>query len=580
MRRVLCLFLCLALVTSSCRPKNAFYKTNHKFLAAKKPTKRKARATFGGSGSNQSNTLKYSLSASGNQINANSTFKEIYGIKSVTDGVEFDENVKSGLLTGAELSDFDKWELWQHLSEEEFEQYRKQWEIEPANRYLAQVMTKKGRPLVDAPIELYDGGGRVIWNARTDNTGKAELWGNGMTCSEIKVYVNGTPYSLENPHEFDTGINRIEVDVECNVSEMVDIAFVVDATGSMEDEIQYLQVEMEDIISRCSDQYEDLTFNTASVFCRCTGNLYSYITSDFTTDEKQTGSFIKQQSAREGGEEIVDSALYAMTDLINWSDEARARIAFLILDEPPKADSLTKLNLKKYIAKSAEKGIRIIPLVASANYGTEKSLEYLMRSVALLTNGSYVFLTDDSGIGDPHAKPSIDEYRVELLNSLMTRLIFEYTFVPTCDEPVFTDFAQDTIVVQDIINRVVVDSALMAFQDSIQSLDKDTIINHVAANPDDDGIEQDEINWDDLGIDIVDEIKIYPNPTRGNLIVEVTGEATEVYVADLAGKLIARYPLNDDLRAEFDISNNPAGIYLVQCQSRKKWLSGKVVLMR
>ena len=40
-----------------------------------------------------------------------------------------------------------------------------------------------------------------------------------------------------------------------------------------------------------------------------------------------------------------------------------------------------------------------------------------------MTMGRYLFLTDHSGVGNPHAKPHAPEYAVEHLNRLMVRMI-------------------------------------------------------------------------------------------------------------------------------------------------------------
>ena len=72
---------------------------------------------------------------------------------------------------------------------------------------------------------------------------------------------------------------------------------------------------------------------------------------------------------------------------------------------------------------AAEKGIRIIPVASS---GVNKETEYLLRSEALLSGGTYTFLTDDSGIGHSHLVPTVGEHTVEFLNSMMVRLICEF----------------------------------------------------------------------------------------------------------------------------------------------------------
>ena len=84
------------------------------------------------------------------------------------------------------------------------------------------------------------------------------------------------------------------------------------------------------------------------------------------------------------------------------------------------------------IRNAAVKGIRIVPVACS---GTDKATEFIMRSMALATNGTYLFLTDDSGIGNGHIKPTTDEFKVELLNDLIQRIIEQMCFVNTCDAP-------------------------------------------------------------------------------------------------------------------------------------------------
>ena len=65
-------------------------------------------------------------------------------------------------------------------------------------------------------------------------------------------------------------------------------------------------------------------------------------------------------------------------------------------------------------------GVSIYPVAAS---GVAAEAEYIMRTAALFTLAEYLFLTDDSGIGNPHAEPHIPCYVVQRLDTLMTRMI-------------------------------------------------------------------------------------------------------------------------------------------------------------
>ncbi|ASY45903.1 hypothetical protein CA262_22385 [Sphingobium sp. GW456-12-10-14-TSB1] len=114
--------------------------------------------------------------------------------------------------------------------------------------------------------------------------------------------------------------------------------------------------------------------------------------------------------------EAVDRALIAADDM-QWRPEA-AKAVLLISDAPPHRDAFgATLDA---VAHLREQGVRIVPIAAS---GVEDSAQYVMRAMAALTGGRYIFLTDDSGIGNGHAEPNIDCYVVTRLNQLIARVL-------------------------------------------------------------------------------------------------------------------------------------------------------------
>jgi len=165
---------------------------------------------------------------------------------------------------------------------------------------------------------------------------------------------------------------------------------------------------------------------TSTVFYRDEGDEYVIRQSDFTSDIDETISFIQNQSAGGGGDfpEAVHTALDAGINNLQWSASARARIAFLLLDAPPHYRDDVIRDIQASIKTAAAKGIKIIPITAS---GIDKETEFLMRFLAMATNGTYTFITNDSGIGGDHIDPSIGDFDVEYLNNLLVRLILQYT---------------------------------------------------------------------------------------------------------------------------------------------------------
>ena len=325
-------------------------------------------------------------------------------------------NISAGKLTAGEVNDYTKWSFWSKVLDGTHKQFIPDWRLEARERYTVQVMTKDGYPVVNYPVNLTDINGNTVFQAITDNTGKAELW-NGLVQQLVEI---------REPEKV------IMIDEPCEAPEAVDVMFVFDATGSMGDELRYLQAEMKDVISRAKDATGGLDIRTGAVVYRDHGDEYITRISRLTEDIKTTQTFIDKQSANGGGDfpEAIPEALMAALNSAGWNEYARARIAFLILDAPCHQDSATIALLHEQILNAAALGVRVVPVVCS---GLDKSGELLMRSIALATNGTSFFLTDDSGIGHSHLKPTTDSLKVEHLNDMLVRTIVEFSAMSSCE---------------------------------------------------------------------------------------------------------------------------------------------------
>lgn len=460
------------------------------------------------------------------------------------------DNVSAKILTAGDINDFKKWRMWNDISENELFEYRKNWSFSPVDRYTVQLKSTSSSPIVDALVTLKDGQ-KVLWQSRTDNTGKAELWTNAFNIFEnysnliVEVKYKNRSYFIEKPKTFYDGINFLEIDENCNYDKNLDIAFVVDATGSMGDEIEYLKAELTDIIGRVKDTIPDMSIRISASFYRDFGDEYLVKSVDFTKDIAKLVDFIKTNYADGGGDfpEAVDYALEEAIDNLTWSENATARIIFLVLDAPPHSRPDVIERLQKYIRLASAKGIRIVPLTCS---GIDKSTEYLMRAFALLTNGTYLFLTDDSGIGGKHLEPTTDNYSVQLLNSLILRTIYQFSYLPPCITK--TVLTGDTLIVanpnNEAINSVMPSDEMNNYSDDF------------------------EIKW-----------KYYPNPCTGILNIELKQDLKELFIADITGKIIYRIENSSNRLITIDLTSFPNGYYFIRYEyAPDKWLNGKFIL--
>jgi len=497
-------------------------------------------------------------------------------------------DAKSGMLTAGEIHDFSKWELWNDITENQLSQFKTLWQIYPLNRYCVQLTSKDGKPLIDIKLTLKNKNNETVWNAITDNTGKAELWAGMFDTTvnkkdlHIDFEVNKKSFTISEPKKFHDGINILSVESQCDIPNVVDIAFVVDATGSMSDEIDYLKAELLDIMQNAGKQHEGLKFNLGSVFYRDLGDAYLTKKSDLSSNLDSTINFIKSQYAGGGGDfpEAVDAGLEVAVNELKWSDKSIAKMLFLVLDAPPHDDQKVKENLEKITIEAAKKGIRIIPVTCS---GIDKSTEYLMRSMALATNGTYVFLTDDSGIGDSHIAPTTDEYKVEYLNGLILRLIDQYTLTPTCDNKISykPETVQDTTLL--VINQITpfVDVNITNIDTNKTNTDLTNLLNNNNNNQNVDTTKVDNINnVVDVNNDNSKGIKYYPNPTNDIVNIEFIGDIKEIYIADNSGKLLERYKIENEEKIQINLESYPSGMYFIQYQNNDKWKSGKIILIR
>lgn len=204
-----------------------------------------------------------------------------------------------------------------------------------------------------------------------------------------------------------------------NLPKDLDLAFVVDATGSMGDELEYLKVEVQGIADRIKSGFQGVSIRYGLVVYRDIGDDYVTRHFDFTSDLAAFKANLKEQSAGGGGDfpEAMDAAMKIVPEL-SWSSGNAVRMSFLLADAPPHAqDSSVFLSAVNTLRPM---GIKLFPVAAS---GVEASAEFLMRVGAQATLGRHLFLTDDSGVGGTHKEPTIPCYNVQKLNDLVFRVI-------------------------------------------------------------------------------------------------------------------------------------------------------------
>ncbi len=201
--------------------------------------------------------------------------------------------------------------------------------------------------------------------------------------------------------------------------DFLDLVLVVDTTGSMVDEIAFLQKELIGITRGAARQAPGVSIRFGLVAYRDRGDDYVVRNYGFTPDPGQMAGWLRGLSADGGGDypEAAAAGLRAGVGL-DWRRGKGERLLIHVADAPPhEGDAAEYLRAAK---AAAEAGVQIFTLGAS---GVAAESEYLMRQASVATGGRYLFLTDDSGVGRAHAEPTIACYRVTKLRDLLARVL-------------------------------------------------------------------------------------------------------------------------------------------------------------
>ena len=455
---------------------------------------------------------------------------------------------KAGLLTAGEWNDLDLFKDWKkQLNKKDFKTAKKDWDLNFSNRYSVLVENEEGQPLVDVEVHLVNEKNDVLWQARSDNFGKAELWTNVFEGKKeegkLRIVANyeGEKYKVKKPKT--RKANKIKIDTDCFGSNQLDIVFAVDATGSMGDEINYLKSEMQDVIQRVQDRDDDLEIRLGTIFYRDHGDAYLTRATPLDGNIQKTVDFIQKQNAGGGGDypEAVDVALQQAIAGQKWSENAVARIIFLVLDAPPHMHSTNIQSIHNSIQLAAAKGIKIIPITAS---GINRSTEFLMKSMALATNGTYVFITDDSGIGNKHLEPSNKDFKVEFLNDLMVRLLEKYTDRKDCEEE--EDNPQNQYAANTSNNQNP-NSTTLTFKND------PTILN---------------------------KVKYFPNPATTSITIQLQEEISIIEIISTSGQVVKRLENVQVGDHPIDLSGLSEGFYLIRFTKDRSVASGKLIVIK
>ena len=309
-----------------------------------------------------------------------------------------------------------------------------------SERYRIELRDAAGRPVADAEVALSWPGARAALRfARSDSAGQVWLH----------------PRALMSPHEL-AALQALEVQARAPSGEVVraplqrgqkpavqlrltrtdaaparaplDLVFLVDATGSMGDEIHKLRSSLRSIAERVGALPSQPDLCWGLVAYRDRGDAFITRTHDLTNDLGAFQQSLTRLQAAGGGDypEALNEALNEAVHHISWRGAGTARLVVLVADAPPHFDRGGPYH-DEGAAAALARGIKLHTVGAS---GLDAQGEAVFRQLAQTTGGRFIFLTyrdatrPSSGPGR-ETTHDVRDYSVDTLDELIVRLVRE-----------------------------------------------------------------------------------------------------------------------------------------------------------
>jgi hypothetical protein len=262
--------------------------------------------------------------------------------------------------------------------------------VDVSGRTWVEVRDASGAPAPDVQLTLLSGD-RVVHRARTYGDGRAPLYpslaeGSGAWSLRVDTSDGSTM------HPWTGEPVQLTSDLSAPASQAVplDVAILLDTTGSMGDEIDRIKQTLFNVTERVKglDRPVDLRFG--AVLYRDLGDDYVTRRYPFTSDVKAFDRALRDVTADGGGDmpESLNQGLAEVVHGLTWREHA-ARVSFLVADAAPHMDYEQDRPYGDTALAALAAGIRVHTVAAS---GLDPAGTYVFRQIAQLTRGEFIFI--------------------------------------------------------------------------------------------------------------------------------------------------------------------------------------------
>ncbi|QGG95637.1 vWA domain-containing protein [Actinomarinicola tropica] len=316
---------------------------------------------------------------------------------------------------------------------------------DPRGRILVEVTGANGLPVAGAEVVVRAGGSEVgRLRTTADGTVRVHPVNLGLgPDATVEVATDGSEPTTSAAGS--TVALTVDRDGGAEGPVPLDVVFLLDATGSMGDEIDRLRTTIDSVSERIAalESRPDVRFGMT--LYRDEGDAFVTSTFDLTSDLAAFRAALAEVQAGGGGDypEALDEGLADALSAHSWRDPAEAvQLVFLVADAPPQVGRDVPVPYDASIRDATGRGIKIFPVASSES---DDQAEAVFRQLAQATGARFVFLSYGAGgaatggstdiASTDYEELALDELVVRLVSEELDALTGAATPVPTTTPP-------------------------------------------------------------------------------------------------------------------------------------------------
>ncbi|MCB9421478.1 MAG: VWA domain-containing protein [Ardenticatenaceae bacterium] len=338
-------------------------------------------------------------------------------------GLTLDQNSR---LTAGEVDDNAQWDDYLLFLRDYSGAYVER--VDVSGRHQIWVQDSQEQPIVGQEVTI-TANDQTVATLRTHSDGRVYFFPRAypIQADEYQVEVAGQSFTIPANSSQREWFVTVENSGDGGNAVNLDVLFLIDATGSMSDEINQLKENIRAISAQIDALPSQPNVRFGMVTYRDRGDAYLTDVTDFTPNVDEFAADLAQVYADGGGDypEDLNQALSEAIHQPEWRVTNTVSLIFLVADAPPHLDYGQQNHYAAEMFQAAQRGIKIYPIASS---GLDSQGEYIFRQLAQATGGRFIFLTygaEGPGSTGTETEFNVSDYTVSSLDALVVKIVEE-----------------------------------------------------------------------------------------------------------------------------------------------------------